>query len=201
MPSQALARRSPWDGVLLAGQHGARVDSVGMTIAPVQGNSICNVMALRNASPPVESAFWRGFDFELPEPGRFVTHDGLRMAWDGPGRWRACAEGLEEGELYNRLSKGVGASAGVVEQSHGLVAVRIVGAKTPAVLAKGTCVDLHRDQFGPGNCALTQIAHMGVHLSQLDDAPTYEIQLFRSMAGSFAEWLMASGGEYGIEVA
>jgi sarcosine oxidase subunit gamma len=67
-------------------------------------------------------------------------------------------------------------------------------------LAKGCPVDLHPRAFEPGDTALTAIAHMGVQLWQGDAAPTYELFVTRSMAGSFAEWLLAAAAEFGLEV-
>jgi sarcosine oxidase subunit gamma len=39
-----------------------------------------------------------------------------------------------------------------------------------------------------------------LHLWQLDDAPTYEVALPRSLARSFAEWLAESAAEFGMVV-
>ncbi len=47
---------------------------------------------------------------------------------------------------------------------------------------------------------LSSIALIGAHLWQLDDAPTYEISVFRSMAGSFADFLWSSAAEYGVSL-
>ena len=55
--------------------------------------------------------------------------------------------------------------------------------------------------FQPGSAALTAIALIGVQLWQVDDTPTYDLAVFRSMAGSFWSWLSASAAEFGVEVA
>jgi sarcosine oxidase subunit gamma len=75
------------------------------------------------------------------------------------------------------------------------------GAKARATLAKGVAIDLHPRAFHAGDVAVTQIAHVGVMLWQLDDQPTYAISVFRSLASSFWHWLSVSAEEFGIVVA
>ena len=54
-------------------------------------------------------------------------------------------------------------------------------------MAKLCALDLHPRAFGPGSCAMTSIAHMNASLVQVDEAPTYDLFVIRSMARSFAE--------------
>ena len=69
------------------------------------------------------------------------------------------------------------------------------------MLAKGIAIDLHPRAFKPGDVALTIAAHIGVQLWQVDEAPTYEIAVPRSLAKSLWAWLSASAAEFGYEVA
>jgi sarcosine oxidase subunit gamma len=55
--------------------------------------------------------------------------------------------------------------------------------------------------FATGSAATSVIALMGVTLWQVDDAPTYDLAVFRSLAGSFWTWLTDSAAEFGVEVA
>jgi sarcosine oxidase subunit gamma len=48
---------------------------------------------------------------------------------------------------------------------------------------------------------MTGVAHIAVQLWQTDDAPTYVLSVDRSLAGSFWDWLAASGAEHGLELA
>jgi len=75
--------------------------------------------------------------------------------------------------------------------------LEISGPRTRDVLAKGCILDLHPRVFAPGDVALTMIAHMTVHLVQIDEAPSFELSVFRSLAGSLLHWLTASAEEYG----
>ena len=77
---------------------------------------------------------------------------------------------------------------------------RVSGPKTRQVLAKGISLDLDARVFKPGDVALTLAEHIAVQLWQVDDRPSYEIAMFRSLAGSFWHWLAASAEEFGYEV-
>ena len=100
----------------------------------------------------------------------------------GPGTWLAL------GDVGNRLAR----LASVSDQSGGYLIYRLAGPDARALLQKGTFIDLHPGAFGPGSSAVTVIAHIGVILWQVDAAPTYEIALFRSFAGSFRHWVEAA---------
>ena len=75
------------------------------------------------------------------------------------------------------------------------------GPHARAVLAKGLPIDLHPLAFGSGSAATSTISLMGVQLWQIDDAPTYELAIFRSVSASFWRWLTASAAEFGYKVA
>ena len=53
--------------------------------------------------------------------------------------------------------------------------------------------------FGPGKSAMTQMAHVGVHLIQTAE-DTFELSVFRGFAENFWEWLTEQAEEYGYQV-
>ena len=85
------------------------------------------------------------------------------------------------------------------DQSHGRVILHIEGPRARDVLGKGTGLDLHPRAFGQGRSAVTQMAHVGVHIAQVGP-DAFELSLFRGFAESFWEWLTEMSGEYGYEV-
>jgi methylglutamate dehydrogenase subunit D len=87
----------------------------------------------------------------------------------------------------------------VIDQSHGRVMLCVSGPKSRAVLAKGTPVDLHADHFPVGKSAMTQMAHVGVHITRtgMDE---FTLSVFRGFSESFWDWLTTSSAEYGYEV-
>ena len=91
--------------------------------------------------------------------------------------------------------------ASMVEQSQGRTLLRVAGPRVRDALAKGLAIDLHPREFETGYTAVTVIAHIAVHLWQIDDGPTYELAVPRGFALSFWHWLEASSAEYGLELA
>ena len=96
-----------------------------------------------------------------------------------------------------RNAKGL---ASISDQSGGRTVLRVSGPRARDVLAKGLPIDLHPRAFAPGSAATSTISLMGVQLWQVDDAPSYDIALFRSLSASFWRWLTASAAEFGYEV-
>jgi sarcosine oxidase subunit gamma len=76
----------------------------------------------------------------------------------------------------------------------------VTGPLVRGALAKGVAVDLHPSAFKAGDTAATLVSHIPVHLWQIDDRPTYEFAVARSLAQSFWHWLEASAAEYGLEL-
>jgi sarcosine oxidase subunit gamma len=75
----------------------------------------------------------------------------------------------------------------------------VSGPKARALLAKGTPVDLHPDEFSIGRSAVTQMAHVGVHLVRTGK-DEYELSVFRGFSESFWEWLTEQALEFGYQV-
>jgi methylglutamate dehydrogenase subunit D len=118
---------------------------------------------------------------------------GMPAMWAGPDQY------FVEGHDAGLLKLKVGNTASVVDQSHGRVTLRIAGPKARSVLGKGTPVDVHPAQFPIGKSALTQMAHIGVHLTRTGE-DEFNISVFRGFSESFWEWLSAAAAEYGYAV-
>lgn len=111
----------------------------------------------------------------------------LALIGSGPGTWLVLGEG--RADHAERLRALLGPLAAVSDQSGAYVILRLSGARARAVLQRGAAIDLHPSAFRPGSAATTVIAHIGVVIRQIDAAPTYEVAVFRSYAGSFRHWL------------
>lgn len=66
---------------------------------------------------------------------------------------------------------------------------RLSGSDATALLRRGAFLDFSPPAFGPGSVAVTVIAHIGVIIRQLDDTPSYDLAVFRSLGESFRHWL------------
>ncbi|TSD90095.1 hypothetical protein FFK22_004150 [Mycobacterium sp. KBS0706] len=138
------------------------------------------------------------YGLDLPTMPKRVEQGGLALIWSGPGQWLAVAE--DGRDLARELADAAGAFAAVSDQGDGLAVLRVAGPHARDALIKGVGLDLHPRAFGPGDAAVTVIAHIGAQLWQLDDGPTYEIAIYRSFAGSLWRWLEASAAEFGCAV-
>lgn len=126
--------------------------------------------------------------------------DGLHTLAGALVMWAGADQYLVEGIAPAAIKQRLGDAASVIDQSHGRVTIAIAGAKARAVLAKGTPVDLAPDRFAISKCALTQMAHIGVHLSRTG-RDEFRLSVYRGFSESFWEWLTISAAEFGYEVA
>ncbi len=124
------------------------------------------------------------------EPGVSDSDGKTQVLWNGPNSWMIVASDEESGraygELFKSLNDAVADLGAVVDQSHGRSGLRLSGPRARQVMAKNTAIDLHPRAFGPGRCAMTSVAHMNATIVQVDDAPTYDLFVIRSLARSFA---------------
>ncbi|PWR19663.1 sarcosine oxidase subunit gamma [Zavarzinia compransoris] len=133
----------------------------------------------------------------LPAGPRATFAPGTALIATGPSTFLLARDGGIDAEA---LGDDLAGCATVTDQSDGYGVLRLSGPGTFETLAKGIAVDFHPVAFGPGGAAVTSCAHMGVIPWQVDAAPTVEIAVFRSLAGSFWDFLAASGAAGGIAV-
>jgi heterotetrameric sarcosine oxidase gamma subunit len=188
-----LRRRSPLEGALLEGAHGQGMpDAPAVVIAERRGLALVQVLARRGREETVAASL--GLD---PAPGVASRTPAGTALWLAPGAWLVVAQNVDDGALYQRLLDRLGGLATVVDQSHGRAVLRLAGARTRDVLAKGCRLDLHARGFTPGMCAQTVIAQIGVLLHQCDEIPIYDLYVPAGYAVDFLEWLRTSAAEFG----
>ena len=122
--------------------------------------------------------------------GIYALADGVIMTW------MAIAERGQSRDIEVELKPLLDGLSSVVDQSDARAVVRISGPRARDVLAKGVPIDLHPRAFKGNGVAITHANHVGIILWQIDDAPTYEIAMFRGFADSFAHWLLESAEEF-----
>jgi len=179
-----------WEGIAAPGRLGRSDAGPGLTIELGGHVGMASVLA------PAD-VLGGHYGLPLAEAPRSHAVGDLTLIWTAPGQWLAV--GPDRG-LAARLTAELGGIAAVSDQSDARAVVRLSGPRARDVLAKGCPIDLHGRAFAPGQVAMTAIGHINVMLRQIDDQPTFEIALFRSMAGSFWSWLAASAGEFGPQV-
>jgi sarcosine oxidase subunit gamma len=182
---KVFPRVSPLTEAAKQGRFGADKGEVGVALTIRHPLSIVTVIARKGKAKALEEIL--------------AALRGSTVQWAGPDQYYVVAESRGEGALYCDLREKLAGLASVTDQSHGRVVIRLTGPKSRAVLAKGTPIDLHPNEFPIGRCAVTQIAHLGVHLSRAA-ADTYDLSVFRSFSESFWEWLTTMAEEFGYQV-
>ena len=176
---------------LKPGSSDAIVDYKNVNLRERKALTTIQVLSFKDQYAATAEAIGKAVAVECPTtPGICAANEHTQVAWNGPNSWMVIASdeesGRQTGELLETLQKAVGELAAVVDQSHGRCGLRLSGSKARQVMAKNTAIDLHPGSFGPGQCALTSVAHMNAMLVQVDDKPSYDLFVARSLARSFA---------------
>jgi sarcosine oxidase subunit gamma len=140
------------------------------------------------------------FELHPPIGPRRVSVGDVTLLGLGPSRWLAITPSGAAATI-EALERTVSGYASFIDQTDGLAMLRISGPRARETFAKGLPIDLDASAFALDNVAVSAIAHIGVTIWRLDDAPTFEIAIPRSYAGTFAHWLQESAAEFGLEVA
>ncbi len=136
-------------------------------------------------------------------PNTTAERESTTALWLGPDEWLLLTTAGSEGELAARLRQGLqGHVVSIVDITHGQVVIRLTGARAPDLLRKGCSLDLHPRVFGPGRCAQTILAKVGVTLRFVDTipSPSFDLIVRRSFAEYLAYWIKDAGEEFGLSV-
>ena len=163
--------------------------SANLSIEQRDTLTIASVAARKGQDHALAAAVKTHYGVELSSSPKRVDNKGVAFVWAGPGLYLAMAERTAGRDLETELKAKLGGLASIADQSDGRAVLRISGTAAREALAKGLPIDLHPRAFKSGDVATTHASHIGVTIWQIDDAPTYEIALFRSFAGSFWHWL------------
>jgi sarcosine oxidase subunit gamma len=185
-------------GLAVPGRHGKANGEPGLVITERLGLGLATVAARKGA--PVRAAVKSSYGVDLPDDATVGQGPEVSFVGYGPGQWLAVSETFAGDALARDLKQRLKGLASVSDQSGGRTVLRLSGPRARDVLAKGLPIDLHPRAFGPGSAATSTISLMGVQLWQVDDVPTYDIALFRSLSASLWRWLTASAAEFGYEV-
>ena len=177
--SENFQRVSPLGDIAIQGRFGAVKGAPGVTLSVVHPALIVTVIARKGMAKALADALknWRG----------------VRGQWAGAEQYFVLDKAFEE------VRKKLEGLASCSDQSHGRVIIRIEGRKVRHVLCKGTPVDLHESEFEIGKSVLTQMAHVGVHLTCVG-RDAFELLVFRGFSESFWEWLTEQAEEFGYQV-
>lgn len=190
MPKTQTNVLPPRVSPLLPTEGHAIVDYKNLRLQERKALSVIQVLAFANQYEAAAAAIEKSLKFECPlTPGACNANEHTQVAWNGPNSWMIIASDeaakRKPGQLLKSLKKAVVKLGAVVDQSHGRCCIRLSGKHARKVMAKNTSIDLHPISFAPGQCALTAVAHMSALVIQVDDAPSYDLFVARSLARSF----------------
>ena len=174
-----MLRTSALSGVARPGRFGANKAAPGVTLAVLHPVTMVMVIARQGKVDALKDAL--------------ATLEKADVLWAGPDQYYVC------NVPFTALKAELAGLASLSDQSHGRVVIKVGGPKSRALLAKGTPVDLHTDEFPIGKSALTQMAHVSVHLTRTG-ADEFTLSVFRGFSESFWEWLTSQAGEFGYQV-
>lgn len=180
-----MHRVSSLQTIAIQGRFGADKGAPGVTLSVVHPLAIAMVIARNGKSKALKDAL--------------ASLKSVNVLWAGPDQYYVQSAAKSEAALYTELKNKLENIASVTDQSHGRITIRISGLKSRAVLAKGTPIDLYTDEFPVGKSALTQMAHVGVHLTRTGE-DEFTLSVFRGFSESFWEWLTSQSAEFGYQV-
>ncbi|MFT5399281.1 MAG: heterotetrameric sarcosine oxidase gamma subunit [Planctomycetota bacterium] len=159
------------------------------------------ILSFKGQYKKAAKAITKSLGIDCPTtPGQCASDAHTQIIWVSPISWMIVASDADAGrstdQLLENLQQAVGKLAAVVDQSHGRCGLRLSGENARKVMAKNTAIDLHPRSFGSGQCAQTSVAHMNASLVQVDDKPTYDLFVARSLARSFTHAIEHACAEF-----
>jgi methylglutamate dehydrogenase subunit D len=156
-----------------------------VTVSVCSGIAVASIMARRGTNAEMIGA---ALGVIPPDHAGWQGSPALMLLGNGPGSWLAFAEPAP-GDWMPMLRTRLDGLASVADQSGAYAILRLTGGDSRRLLQRGLAIDLHHSKFGPGDAAVTQLAHIGVIVWQVDASPTFDIAIPRSFAKSFHRWL------------
>lgn len=193
-----LASRSGLESSLRAATHAGEA---GVRLALRSDLALASVMVRKGQDDALAARVREHFSLDLPRKSRRVEGQGIAFVCTGPGQWLAISEAADGHAFERSLREKLGGTASISDQSDGRMVIRVSGPQARLAIQKGVLIDLHPRAFGPGDAAVTTIAHIGAAFWQIGEAPAYEFAVFRSFARAFWRWLEEAGAEFGVDVA
>ena len=138
-----------------------------------------------------------GLDLPIT-PNTVSERKTRRIFWLGPDQWllhcplekaSAFAERLEE-----ELTSAQHAVTGVSDETTSL---RLGGPACLDVMYQGCPIDLHPSVFPVGSCAQTMYAKAPILLHAVDEAPTFDLHVRRSIADYLWRYLVEAARSHG----
>jgi len=145
----------------------------------------------RNNNTAFLAATLKVLGCEPPTTANTVSESGdYRIYWMGPDGWLVVTPAARQEQVKTELLTAVeGVFCSVVDNSSGLTMLHISGDNAAALLATDCPLDLHTQEFKPGQCAQTRLARAGMTITPLAEGAGFEVIIRRSFADYLLLWL------------
>lgn len=173
--------------------------AAAVTLSERRPLSILQISAFAQSVDEAGVRLAGALELALPASNRYTGDLWKSLRAIGPAIWQIIGnEGaVPEASALRATLAGV---ATVVDLSHARTALQISGAAAARTLAKHGGLDLHASKFPTGSATNTRFGHIGMTLARIDDAPTFELLVFRGYAEFVLESLVGAGEEFGLAV-
>ena len=198
MAEATLQAITPLHGRARLGRTGRMDGDAGVVIREIKDFDAIQVVARSGRGADVRAVLAAVVGCEIADKPRRVAGNGLAVIGTAPGQWLVVARGASDG-LNSLRTRLVGCTA-ISDQGAGKCLLEVSGLHARDALRKGIPIDIDPVAFKTGSSAQTVAAYIGVQISLLDDAPTFELITAASTAGSVWSWLSQSAREYGLLV-
>jgi heterotetrameric sarcosine oxidase gamma subunit len=158
---------------------------------PVEPLAAVSVAVWPGRTAELSEVLRGAFGLTLPEVRRWTQADALVAVWLGPNHFSLQREDAKP--LLPDLAPVVGNLGALIDVTDARATLRLTGEAARKILASLLPIDLHPRSFAPGRAATTIASHLTVQLRQLDAAPTYDLAVSRSFAGSLWRALELAG--------
>ncbi|MFT5259387.1 MAG: sarcosine oxidase subunit gamma [Saprospiraceae bacterium] len=147
---------------------------------------LCGKITLRGNSDnkAFVAAIKKATGLALPiEANTFNQKGSSMLSWTGPNEWMLHCEIDACLTMVDKLRTALADQhAAIVDVSDYYTMVELSGPLAKKVIANGSPFDTHHTQFTTGQCTQTRFGHAGILMNQMDDNPTYHIQIRWSYA-------------------
>jgi heterotetrameric sarcosine oxidase gamma subunit len=187
---------------------------LGDLLAPRRLGSEPSNVHLSERSPRIlwQIAAWRAGDIGslrtivaehlgliFPEAPDAASKDDVVGFQVAPRRWWLVVPATD-GALDAALADALAGQAALTDLSHARTLLRLSGPMSRSALAKLCRIDLHPRAFRPGRVAQTPLGQVAALIHAIDDRPSFDLYLPRSLARSATQSLIDAAIEFGLAI-
>jgi sarcosine oxidase subunit gamma len=194
-------RQSALGDLLAPRRIGPEAARPGVSLTERPACAIWQISAWREADiAPLRGALAEQLGVTLPEGPVAASAGDVALFHVAPRRWWLVLPEDRSIDLAARLAAAVTRRAALTDLSHGRTVLRLSGLASRNVLQKLCRIDLHPRAFPVGCVAQTPLGQVTALIHALDDGPSFDLYLPRSLAYSAVESLIDAATGFGLEM-